>query len=181
MIVVTYWTNNQYRVLAGRLGDSARDLGLGFEAFERPHLSTWTANVNQKPDVIIGALEKHREPVLYVDADAEIVRLPVLLAMVDRVGAAHFAETGKPAGGTLYFRPEAMPLLRLWAKLVSAAPDRSDDFHNLHQALATAKQRLTHLPPAYCWHERNMRPRYPGAVPVIVHQCVGEHNYRNAP
>lgn len=184
MIVVAYYTNRRYQTLAARLGESARDLGLRFAAVERPDLGSWAANVNQKPGVVARALDHHQEDVLYIDADATILRPPVELARVGaRPGAAHYPEPGKPAGGTMFFRrsPEARRLVDLWQKNVDRSPGRSDDFVNLAGALRTLGVKLAHLPPAYCWHEASMRPRYPGAAPVIVHQCVGEHSYRRTP
>jgi hypothetical protein len=180
MKIVTFYTNDKYRDYAKRLRESASRFGLDTVISARPHMKTWAANVNWKPDVILEALRAFKEDILYVDADAAVVQEPKLLKTINHIMAAQFMDHAQPRGGTLFFKndPLAVKLVEAWIGRVKDRPEHADDFVNLPAALTEVRMKPFHLPPSYCWHEKTMRAGFPTAEPVIVHWCAGEHTYK---
>lgn len=182
MRVITYYTNDKYEACARALAESAKPFGIGVDAVKMPHHREWHRNVNHKPNVILRAmLSTPDESILYVDADAVFCARPDILYGAEWDIGAVYLLRGIPSGGTLWFgaTKAARSLVEAWAELTAKHPERPDDTANLRDLIVgrrTSLRRL-HLPPAYLWHEKTMRPRFPGASPVITHLCVGEHSY----
>lgn len=63
-----------YKESAERLKASCVKFNVPFFIEERPSKSTWEANCCMKPNFIYEKLQELKSPVLWVDADAEIVR-----------------------------------------------------------------------------------------------------------
>lgn len=180
MKLVTFSTGAKYDGFAKALLASAAAVGLEGKCYSMPDCGGWGPNVNQKPEVLLAAFEELKDDLLYVDADALIVEYPALLKGCDRDVAAFFTDHERPTGGTLYFRntPKSMEILKAWRKEIKGAPESADDFINLAEACRRCGVKPMHLPPAYCWHQASMRERFPGARPVVIHFCAGEHNYK---
>jgi len=182
MKVVAFVTSPEYAKLAEGLEASCEKWEIPFTLYECDHKPTWAENVNYKPEIVRQALESSNgDPVLYVDADAYLYAYPELLRNPDQDFAAYYQSPKQPCGGSLWFRPSKRmkAVVDLWCRLVEERPNHADDWVNLRDALDSDRYLpKLHLPPAYNWHPATMRQRFPGAKPVIVHGCVGQHNYK---
>jgi len=180
--VISFYTDDVYRLRAEGLKKSAEDVGLECVLFERKNLGTWWENCNQKCDVIYEAIQTYKdEPIVWNDSDTRYVQRPVLF---DEIGGYDFAavflnSNNHPFGGTMWFNGRrALPYVEAWRKNVQRHPRHEDDSINFRVALHRSRPRNTyHLPPAYCWRERDMRSAFPTARPVIIHTTSGTHNY----
>jgi hypothetical protein len=181
MIVVSFYTNEKYRLHAEAMKASAEAVGLKCEITAKPDRGSWYLNCNQKSSFVLECLEKYgNEPVLWQDADTRFLSYPKLLDTLDADMAAFFYSPRVPIGGTLWFNGQrAKRYVQTWAKVVSDNHTREDDSINFRDALASIKNpRIQHLPPAYCWNEKSFRGSFPGVTePVIVHGYAGEHDY----
>lgn len=180
MIVAGFYTNDTYKAKAQAMAASVESFGLECILFSLEDTGSWTRNVNYKPSVVSAALVAAQgDSVLYLDADAKMVQKPSLLPC-DADFAAYYESPTRPCGGSLWFRSEkrCKKLVENWAKRVADNPECADDWVNLSFSLRENKTTPLHLPPSYNWHESTMRCRFPGADPVIVHECGGEHSYK---
>ena len=167
--------------------ESAEAVGLSLVGYEMPDLGSWGANVNQKPRCILQAMKAFpANDVLYVDADAAFNRMPII-DWDDKQFAAYFdvRKDGQlaPCGGTLWFRNSNMMRAAVseWAKASEADTKSADDWVHLASIIKQFPKSMIHrLPPAWCWHEPTMRQRFPGANPIVIHSCVGAHDYLNS-
>ena len=182
MIVCAYSTNDKYRAYALAMKASAEAFGLRVVLYEYPAVSDWRDGVNLKPMAILRAMDEYPfDSVLYVDADATFTGSPTeLLGMDDHYDAAmHHQAKNHPLGGTLFFQnnPRGRRIVERWFKNIRSGPRIADDL-NLKDALySIPDRRIYHLPPAYCWHEKTMRPGYGQAKPIIIQESIGEHSF----
>lgn len=180
MKVITFHTGGKYLEQATALKASAEKVGLECIVYERPNAGSWWQNCNQKCEVIREALEKYPdEPVIWNDADTRYVSYPKLFDGLEADYAAFYINPQVSIGGTMFFNgKKAIRYVDAWVKNVRENPTLEDDSINLRRAL----QRITypsifHLPPAYCWYEKTMRPAFPHAIPVIEHHYFGKRDY----
>lgn len=181
MKVVSFYTNEVYRLQAEGMKASAEAVGLSVELIERPDRGAWWKNCNQKCEVVLEAMNRWpKEDILWADADMRFLRYPAIFDGLDSEFAAFFYAPFHPIGGALWFSANGgRHYAETWAKEVAAHPEREDDSINFRAALRTVPQpRMTHLPPSYCWNEGHMRNAYPGVTePVILHSYIGKHDY----
>ena len=127
MEIVTYTTPKYDAVYDRHLGASLDHMFFSATRMHVPERGSWVLNTQEKPSVILEALQKH-DSVLYLDADAEILRPEVVdidsLVPYGYVGAyyelphgqwyGNGGDTVEPLTGTLFFRKQARPLLYSW-------------------------------------------------------------------
>ena len=84
-VVVTMVTDPTYAIWANKLRESCAAYDLECRVILRPDLGTWVENVAQKPQVIRSTLMRLPEgtPVLWIDADAVVLREPTALYDTD--------------------------------------------------------------------------------------------------
>ena len=182
MRIITFYTDDSYKLKAEGLKASAESFGLECVLLQKPDLGEWWSNCNQKCEVIREALETYGdEPLIWNDADCRYVRKPILFdALQDYDLAAVFLNANShPFGGTLWFNGRrALPYVNAWCANVKRYPTHEDDSTNFRMALhQTRPKNLYHLPPEYCWREYDFRAAVPGGNPVIVHTTDGTHDY----
>jgi hypothetical protein len=99
MIVIGYYTpNNDYKELAEGMKTSVEAQGLHCYIEERPNLSSpempkpmpWVLNCSQCGFFIRDMLNKFNDDILYLDADAVMLRYPILLPLRDKNGDASY-------------------------------------------------------------------------------------------
>ena len=73
MKVCCYETGGVYRVAAVRLKNAMRSKGFDFALYHRQDFGKWWKNVTHKVHIIAKTLRACSQPVLYVDADCELV------------------------------------------------------------------------------------------------------------
>jgi hypothetical protein len=79
MKVISFFIRNgKYPEMAQRLGASCQRLGLSHWAPELSDQGDWKKSTNFKPRFILSTMFELRSPLLWVDIDTEILRLPSL-------------------------------------------------------------------------------------------------------
>lgn len=73
MKIIAFYTPN-YLPIVEELEKSIQRFGYDYEIVEVEDRGTWEENCGQKPEIIYDALKRHEENLLYLDADAVIVR-----------------------------------------------------------------------------------------------------------
>lgn len=181
-----YHTPNYAPEVAG-LAESLRFFELDHIIIERPDTGSWVRNCAQKADVILEMVERHPDrPLVWLDADARVIRAPLLFGELTCDFAAHWLGGHTLVSATLYFGPSpaARNLVRDWVELMHQRPDEWDQ--KTLQSLVGHRQdlRVAHLPPEYCWIEgKNPIDRlsfghYGEREPVIV-QWQASRKYRD--
>ncbi len=175
-VIVSYYTRNTgYEKEVNRLELSIRRFGLECDIQCIDSLGSWIANVQYKPTFIAQMLEKHKRPVLYLDADAAIIEYPELL---DDYGegvdlALHYrSRPGRPEllSGTIWVNhtPAGIDIIKRWINENQAYPAMWDQ-RTLDAVLKRGEWKgvVDHLPAAYCCIYDTMAREVPD--PVIEH------------
>lgn len=183
MRVLSRYTNQgEYKALAQKLALSCERFGLqaSIDAVEAEE--TWAATANEKPTWILNALLNAREAILWLDADCEIVKLPVLLlgASVDiaaynfaadpdnRTGVAYDPAKAVVTTGVLYvsYTAGAIELMLRWISSIARGNGEQTD-PLFDEAFNTCRPpvRCLWLPKAY----NRMDSMWPDVEPVINH------------
>jgi hypothetical protein len=149
MIVVAFYTvRTPYEQEIKNLEATCKkfDLKYHFEGYEGR--GNWTANCAIKPEFLLEMLGRFPgEDLLYVDADAEFRKPPIL---VDELGkntdvdiAAHIMTGGVLLSGTIYLRnnEKTRQLVLSWINLQRNWPDRWDQ-RTLHETIVNDGPRL---------------------------------------
>jgi len=150
VVITSFYTNTwHYADHARRLAAECDRLGLEHHIVERRDAGGYLANCRQKPVHIAETLEALGRPLLWVDVDGSVLRVPTDLP--DGVDFAAVPMAGIRTRtwhvGTLYFRPTraAKELLALWVGALGHESDeaaldvawKSGRWHGTHAALPT--------------------------------------------
>ena len=73
MRIVAFYTPN-YAPIAKTLTDSIEKFGYDYTTYEVEDRGCWEKNCAQKPEVILKAMQEYKDDILYLDADATILR-----------------------------------------------------------------------------------------------------------
>lgn len=171
MLVITYYTPGPYAEAARRLVASGQRHGVKVVATGTPDLGAWWRNVALKPGLISAALLEN-QPVLYLDADCEIVAplgaMEVPNAMVGVFMRRRGAPDAEPNAGVMLLLPgqDTERFVHTWDNL---AREKCHRYETGDQALILEAARLTDtrigdLPDAY-----NAMPADDRAGALIVH------------
>lgn len=169
--IVSAATDGLYRAEIQRLIDSARQHGLTVLDHDMENHGSWVANCKQKAYFIRRALNAGSGPVVWLDADAEIVAYPALFDTLEGDIAYHRSDVGELLSGTLWFnRTEtAMRIIEEWCAELNeehgSNPREAWDQRCLDRALVRVPHTRTILPESYC-HIFDKPVTDP---PVIVH------------
>jgi hypothetical protein len=124
-IYVSFHAGPGYAEEAAQLKATLDALGLESDIRERADAGSWARNCGQKPAYIRECLLRHDRPVVWLDADARVKRLPAFPACDF---AAHWRTGVELLSGTLYFGNslQALWLLDLWAEEQAMHPEEWD-------------------------------------------------------
>ena len=124
--VVISFATPSYHLFRDQLVRSLVRFGLEHQVVLKDDQGSWERNCNQKPAFIFEELVRRNAPVLWLDADAEVVEYPVLFSDPD----FDFAVCKRPelgfGSGTVYFGPRAIHLAALWQELALRSPQEWD-------------------------------------------------------
>lgn len=164
-IFVSYATTSYHKDLAALEASMQRWVGSLQWYFEHvDSLGSWSANTQYKNRYIKSCLEKYGRPVVWLDADARVVKRPTTLLELppdtdlacvrrkDALGLKLGGPGGELLSGTLYVgnTPAAHDLLDKWHDLNQKNPRRWEQ-RNLQQLLDDGHPAKVHLlPPSYC-------------------------------
>ena len=157
-----------------RLRGSLDHLGIEpYELVPTPDTGSWLGNCAQKPIVLTEQLAR-AEPVLFVDADAELLGDPraALGALMEQhdVGV-HYFKGVQVASGTIALNPTtgASNLLSAWCEICADRPDLPDQ-DCLAMAIDRVEScRVRRLPPEFCYIFDLSADLHPDVEPVIRH------------
>ena len=166
-LVTSFWSDLEgsfYKQAARVLQKKCGALGIEYDIRPRPPRANWLRNCNMKPSHILEVLEQRKRPVLWVDADSNLVSVPVAVDALDcDVGGVPFE--GSPRNDpplrvrafVIYFNytPAALDFVRSWkAKCDASTSEDISDHQYLEQTWrefeATRPDcRFAHLPETY--------------------------------
>lgn len=187
MIVTSFYTpNGNFPALAARLGESCKTLGLPHLIQPIPDKGDWLSSNNLKPKIILSTLLKFRKPILYVDADCEIIRAPeipegtdfgILNWKADHELALRFGYDPEhliSSGGVIYFAYTApsIELLIRWCEAMELNPEGVDD-----QVLNVVYE-VNKIPMRAWWMPKNMNWMV-GLFNDPPTDCVIRHDFVN--
>lgn len=191
MIVVSYYTNEEYKKSAEVLAKSLDEQKIKHDISAVKDRGSWQLNTLEKAPFLQRMLIKHKgEDILWLDANA-IVRRPLDLfkkpkfdvavyrfLLSDMTTSGRWTNFGRLWNGTLYLKncDLSRTIVDRWFEMNLAHPDRTDQ-KNLAAVMvdvAPAQEAKFHrLPAEYCWIDRVMRPLLPDAAPAIEHPDAG--------
>ena len=160
-VVVAYYTMaTGYEQEAEFLRQSLKPWGLSRDIVAVPNLKSWQKNTQYKARFILDMLRKHApRPILYVDADAQIVQYPRFVRGLEASAdlAVHWRDRGEGRrellSGTIWLSQEraSYNLMERWIAENAANPDTWDQ-RTLESILRSGdwKGRVVDLPPEYC-------------------------------
>jgi hypothetical protein len=141
-------TDNGYAEEAAQLIETLDRFGLPHHVAPIGPSTGWARDCNRKPEFLRSCLDRFG-PVVWLDADARVIREPILLRGIDADFAAHWRHGEELLSGTMYFGPGAEMLLDVWSIRCAAMPGAMDQ-RNLADAIATVPDvRMVRLPVEY--------------------------------
>lgn len=177
LIVSLAWGDRYIRA-AEKLEDSCFKFELPVQiTFKNTHPGDVRNAKRLKPEILLKALVSDRGPVMWVDADAEIVAPLVFPAGIDECDVAAFRTNCWESTVLFCNRTSgAFRVLDLWAKRLSG-DDWQYDSAVLSDVIRDLNPKVLDLGPALCWTDVFLRDIYPGTSPQIVHHgfisCAG--------
>jgi len=187
MKVISFFTRHgKYPEMAQRLAASCQRLGLSHWAPELSDQGDWKTSTNFKPRFILSTMLELRSPLLWVDIDTEILRLPSLVwqGVTDfaiynwKADAGNTRQTPYDPGdlqcssGVIYFgyTAPALDLLVRWNEQITANPNDIDDFAlDKTYKLYRPPVKALWLPKTYNWMTGHFGP--------ATEECVIRHDY----
>jgi hypothetical protein len=142
---VTAYTPGAYKIMADRLLRSMRRWALPHDELQLQPQGSWARNTNLKPDAMIAMVEKHGGRIVWLDADAEVIRYPELFGLIDADVALHIhtRRNGQTEllSGTLMVQdtPSGHQLLERWRELSLEHPGDWDQW-NLARAIQSFRK-----------------------------------------
>ena len=178
-LIFCYYTFGAYEREAERLKASVNLWGLEAKYLPINNLASWSHAVMAKPKLILETLESTKRDILYVDADAEFMRVPDW-KQLDHIDVGwHEFKRSKHADleyltGTMYFRysPDVLAFVRDWSIATldyawSSTPEQA----SLKATWAKWSDRLIKraLGPEWTFVFDDFLEIYPGVTPTILH------------
>ena len=143
--------------------------GLPYEIVGLRTQGSWEKNTQMKPQVIKGIMDKHNKDIVWVDADAEILKYPELFYSLDCDIAFHYIkEWNEKMTGTMYFKNNTISreVLNKWIALNEK--NNNPDAINFQAVMEGFNDlRITDLPNEYIHISDNKYLQC--TEPVIIH------------
>lgn len=187
-LVTGYTRDTIYEDAAQELVRSALAHGIvEADAMAYADRGSWEYNCAVKAEIVYGSAMESDAPLLWVDADAEIVADPVHLLGIEAEFALRMRDgplaksCGPFMSGTIFVQPtmRSRRLLREWAIEAEAAPGEWDQ-RSLYRVWERSSRRPSSasLPVAYCRKFDEDDPT--GDRPVIVHSMFSRRKGESA-
>lgn len=134
-IIVTAYTQychlgDYYKRMIAKLVHSCVKFDLSFVVYPLKGTEDWIAGCSLKPTVILHALETLQQPILWIDADAEIFQYPEKILELKSDMALCKAGKSHWLTGTLYIRPKLIDTVKKW--IDETPPNVADEVSLLH-------------------------------------------------
>lgn len=140
--VVSYYTKNSgYKGEAHRLKASLKKFNIPYHIAEVPCLGSWDLNTRYKAKFIEEMLDFHDMPVVWLDADAEVYRYPILFETLDCDMAVLRNQSQMLMSGTMFVNntDDAREILGLWQLENKYANIKVYEQYNLAKVLRDAE------------------------------------------
>lgn len=158
MIISFFTENTIYEREVEDLLSSCRSLDLEHHIASEKDLGSWEKNCCQKPRFILESLKKFQKPLLWVDADAMILRKPSIDAFQTfDIGFYFQEEMNRARAGTIYVAPTkaAFDFLEKWDRTCQERLSIYGELPGADQAILNellkeeTKLKVAELPLAY--------------------------------
>ncbi|OGN63311.1 MAG: hypothetical protein A3E80_02235 [Chlamydiae bacterium RIFCSPHIGHO2_12_FULL_49_9] len=131
-LLISFYTKNTiYEKEIEDLVASCKALQLELYVEGRADLGSWEYNCCQKPLFILECLEKFKRPLLWVDADAMILKKPpFIFGDIDLAIYFNNFQNKLARTGTIYLRPtqETLRFVKLWHETCQGKIIRKEEF-----------------------------------------------------
>lgn len=168
-IVSFYTKHTPYEKEVKNLVDSLEKVGVSYHVQGVKSLGSWEKNCQYKAQFILDAIQHFETNIVWIDADAVVMKYPSLFDELDCDIAYHYLEHRKELlSGTLFIRnnDKMKMVVKRWIE-VNATNDRWDQKNLQSIVEADAGISKFFLPVAYCKiYDNKMQPV---AEPIITH------------
>jgi len=152
-LIVTAYTvsshlGDYYKRAVARFTKSCIKHDLKHIVYPLNQVGDWVKGCNLKPTVILDALQTFKQPILWIDADAVILRRPEIFDNVDFDMALHVQGSGHWLSGTLYFSTNAIDFVKDWKEVTTSSTPDEITLLNLYRNRAN-KPKMLALPKEY--------------------------------
>jgi len=164
-IVISCHTNDDlYRQQANKLIASLKAWDIPYVIEEVKNTGSWAKNTHYKPTICLETLEDWDVPVLFLDADSEVIDYPFLIDTLTCDVAMYFLNEGKPATGTVFVNNTdgGKKFLRAWIDACKGGENVSDQ-KALKRIWPIEGVSVEELPASYC----KIFDKMEGVEPVI--------------
>jgi len=127
-IVVCYYTNDNYLKEADRLVRSLKKFNVEYVLRKREHLDSWLKNCHQKPKFLREMFEELQRPLLYMDADSEMMKYPYLVDNFTHDIGIYRKTENSHRSASLYMKcnPWVLEFIRGWERTQEKRPELCD-------------------------------------------------------
>ncbi len=179
--VAAYYTDN-YREYATNLVSSMAKFNIPGSAELIADMGGWRMNTSHKPAFLLEQINNTSIDILYMDADAEFRKYPVLFDNIEEDVALYrgsvWAHSGiETLSGTVYLKnnKKVKDMLEIWSIRCKANPEVWDQVH-LAQAIEDKALSMKFLPVEYCMIFDS--PHASGKDPYIIHNQASRKTRR---
>ena len=152
-IVVSFYTE-RYKEVVQDLIRSLTLFELPFDVEPRKSVGSWVGNLNQKQVFILEKLQQYERPIVWLDADAEVKRYPVLFDFIEEdIGVFYLGKWLQSS--TIFFNNNdtVIEIVREWIEKGKES-DIMDQNHLqdiINKRYLENKMTLFNLPASYCY------------------------------
>ena len=162
MKIIAFYTPS-YTHVVKKLTDSLDRFKYEYETVEVTDRGSWEENCGQKPEVLYDAMTKYKEDILYLDADATVVReLPLEEIVGDKL-AVHIMQWSAEGMGVtkelisncmyLPYNEEVLDIVKRWKQHQLENPMIWDQ-RTLSHVLNNSDIEINVLSPNWCYIEK---------------------------
>jgi hypothetical protein len=117
-----------YKNCAKQLELKIKKLGGNLHVEELPNLGSYASNCLRKPKFILECLEKFNQPIIWIDADSKINKLPIEFDTISEDIACVEKANGCPESALIYFAntDKAKNFIKTWIELCNTEEPELD-------------------------------------------------------
>jgi hypothetical protein len=137
-----------YKQASQKLSQSCIDHDIQHVIYPLRASKDWFEGCSLKPTVIAHALKTYQQPILWLDADAVVLKYPSLLETLNASLALYVGPGGHWLSGTLFAAPTALTFIQQWQQATD--PKIADEITLLHLYRRTQNRpAMVNLPNTY--------------------------------
>ena len=137
-----------YKQASQKLSQSCIDHDIQHVIYPLRASKDWFEGCSLKPTVIAHALKTYQQPILWLDADAVVLKYPSLMEGLKASLALHVGAGGHWLSGTVFVAPAALNFVEQWQQATD--PEVADEITLLHLYRRTQQPpSMEYLPSTY--------------------------------